>query len=87
MATREMTTAEHAQTARDFLAASDREFAPATMWKGNARWFTSSSPVCWSSRMTYHNRRKMTACAQPFCGVRASESRYAPAPDVVRLCC
>ncbi len=27
MTTREMTAAEHAQTARDFLAASDREFA------------------------------------------------------------
>ncbi len=27
MTTREMTAAEHARTARDFLAASDREFA------------------------------------------------------------
>ncbi len=37
MTTKEMTAAEHAQTARDFLAASDREFAAGDHLQGSEK--------------------------------------------------
>ena len=43
MTTKEMTVSEHAQTARDFLAASDREFAAGDHLQGSEKLYGAAT--------------------------------------------
>ncbi len=45
MTTREMNAAEHSQTARDFLGASDREFAAGDHLQGSEKLYGAATPA------------------------------------------
>ncbi len=63
MTTREMTTAEHAQTARDFLAASDREFAAGDHLQGSEKLYGAATQaviaICQQRSWRYKSHRAM----------------------------
>ena len=63
MTTKEMTTAEHAQTARDFLAASDREFAAGDHRQGSEKLYGAATQaviaICQQRGWRYQSHRAM----------------------------
>ena len=63
MTTREMTAAEHAQTARDFLVASDREFAAGDHLQGSEKLYGAVTQaiiaVCQQRGWRYKSHRAM----------------------------
>ena len=63
MTTREMTVAEHAQTARDFLAASDREFAAGDHLQGSEKLYGAATQaviaICQQRGWRYKSHRAM----------------------------
>ncbi len=63
MTTREMTAAEHAQTARDFLAASDQEFAAGDHLQGSEKLYGAASQaiiaICQQRGWRYKSHRAM----------------------------
>ena len=63
MTTREMTAAEHAQTARDFLAASDREFAAGDYLQGSEKLYGAATQaviaICQQRGWRYKSHRAM----------------------------
>ena len=63
MATREMTAAEHAQTARDFLVASDREFAAGDHLQGSEKLYGAATQaiiaICQQRGWRYKSHRAM----------------------------
>ena len=63
MTTREMTAAEHAQTARDFLAASGREFADGDHLQGSEKLYGAATQaviaICQQRGWRYRSHRDM----------------------------
>ncbi len=63
MTTKEMTTLEHAQTARDFLAASDREFAAGDHLQGSEKLYGAATQaviaICQQRGWRYKSHRAM----------------------------
>ena len=63
MTTKEMTAAEHAQTARDFLAASDREFAASDHLQGSEKLYGAATQaviaICQQRGWRYCSHRDM----------------------------
>ena len=63
MTTREMTAAEHAQTARDFLAASDQEFAAGDHLQGSEKLYGAATQaviaICQQRGWRYKSHRAM----------------------------
>ncbi len=63
MTTKEMTAAEHAQTARDFLAASDREFAAGDHLPGSEKLYGAAAQaiiaICQQRGWRYKSHRAM----------------------------
>ena len=63
MTTKEMTTQQHAQTASDFLAASDREFAAGDHLQGSEKLYGAATQViiaiCQQRGWKYNNHRSM----------------------------
>ena len=63
MTTGEMTAAEHAQTARDFLAASDREFAAGDHLPGSEKLYGAATQaviaICQQRGWRYKSHRAM----------------------------
>ena len=63
MTTKEMTTQQHAQTARDFLVASDREFATGDHLQGSEKLYGAATQViiaiCQQRGWKYNNHRSM----------------------------
>ena len=63
MTTREMTAAEHARTARDFLAASDREFAAGDHPQGSEKLYGAATQaviaICQQRGWRYQSHRAM----------------------------
>ena len=63
MTTREMTAAEHAQTAREFLAASDREFAAGDHLQGSEKLYGAATQaviaICQQRGWRYRSHRDM----------------------------
>ena len=63
MTTREMTAAEHAQTARDFLLASDREFAAGDHLQGSEKLYGAATQaiiaICQQRGWRYKSHRAM----------------------------
>ena len=63
MTTKEMTAAEHAQTARDFLAASDREFADGDHLQGSEKLYGAATQaviaICQQRGWRYQSHRAM----------------------------
>ncbi len=63
MTTKEMTTAEHAQTARDFLTASDREFAAGDHRQGSEKLYGAATQaviaICQQRGWRYRSHRAM----------------------------
>ena len=63
MTTKEMTAAEHAQTARDFLAASDQEFAAGDHLQGSEKLYGAATQaiiaICQQRGWRYHSHRDM----------------------------
>ena len=63
MTTKQMTTAEHAQTARDFLAASDREFAAGDHLQGSEKLYGAATQaviaICQHRGWRYRSHRAM----------------------------
>ena len=63
MTTREMTAAEHAQTARDFLVASDREFAAGDRLQGSEKLYGAATQaviaICQRRGWRYRSHRDM----------------------------
>ena len=74
MATREMSAAEHAQTARDFLAASDHEFATGDHLQGSEKLYGAATQaiiaLCQERGWRYKSHRAMqqaiTALSQKY---------------------
>ena len=63
MTTREMTVAEHAQTAREFLVASDREFAGGDHLQGSEKLYGAATQaiiaICQQRGWRYKSHRAM----------------------------
>ena len=63
MTTREMTAAEHARTARDFLSASDREFAAGDHRQGSEKLYGAATQsiiaICQQRGWRYQSHRAM----------------------------
>ena len=63
MTTKEMSALEHAQTARDFLVASDREFAAGDHLQGSEKLYGAATQViiaiCQQRGWKYNNHRAM----------------------------
>ena len=63
MTTKEMTIPEHAQTARDFLAASDREFAAGDHLQGSEKLYGAATQaviaICQQRGWRYKSHRAM----------------------------
>ncbi len=63
MTAKEMTAAEHAQTARDFLAAADREFAAGDHLQGSEKLYGAATQaiiaVCQQRGWRYNSHRAM----------------------------
>ncbi len=63
MTTRELTVAEHAQTARDFLVASDREFAAGDHLQGSEKLYGAAAhaiiAICQQRDWRYKSHRAM----------------------------
>ena len=63
MTTREMSAAEHAQTARDFLVASDREFAAGDHLQGSEKLYGAATQaiiaLCQQRGWRYKSHRSM----------------------------
>ena len=63
MTTREITAAEHARTARDFLAASDREFAAGDHLQGSEKLYGAATQamiaICQQRGWRYQSHRAM----------------------------
>ena len=63
MTMKEMSASEHAQTARDFLAASDREFAAGDHLQGSEKLYGAATQViiaiCQQRGWRYNNHRAM----------------------------
>ena len=63
MTTSEMTAAEHAQTARDFLVASDREFAAGDHLQGSEKLYGAATQaiiaICQQRGWRYKSHRAM----------------------------
>ena len=63
MTTREMTAAEHARTARDFLATSDREFAAGDHLQGSEKLYGAATQaiiaICQQRGWRYQSHRAM----------------------------
>ncbi len=63
MTAKEMTAAEHAQTARDFLAASDREFAAGDHLQGSEKLYGAATQaiiaICQQRGWRYNSHRAM----------------------------
>ena len=63
MTTKEMSPLEHAQTARDFLAASDREFAAGDHLQGSEKLYGAATQViiaiCQQRGWKYNSHRSM----------------------------
>ena len=63
MTTREMTAAEHAQTAREFLVASDREFAGGDHLQGSEKLYGAATQaiiaICQQRGWRYKSHRAM----------------------------
>jgi hypothetical protein len=63
MTTREMNAAEHSQTARDFLAASDREFAAGDHLQGSEKLYGAATQaiiaICQQRGWRYKSHRAM----------------------------
>ncbi len=63
MTTREMTAQEHAQTARDFLVASDREFAAGDHLQGSEQLYWAATQaviaICQRRGWRYRSHRAM----------------------------
>ena len=63
MTTKEMTVPEHAQTARDFLAASDREFAAGDHLQGSEKLYGAATQaiiaICQQRGWRYKSHRAM----------------------------
>ena len=63
MTTKEMTIPEHAQTARDFLAASDREFAAGDHLQGSEKLYGAATQaviaICQQRGWRRHTHRAM----------------------------
>ena len=63
MTTKEMTIPEHAQTARDFLAASDREFAAGDHLQGSEKLYGAATQAiianCQQRGWRYNSHRAM----------------------------
>ena len=63
MTTREMSAAEHAQTARDFLVASDREFAAGDHLQGSEKLYGAATQaiiaLCQQRGWRYKSHRAM----------------------------
>ena len=63
MTTREMTAAEHAQTAREFLVASDREFADGDHLQGSEKLYGAATQaiiaICQQRGWRYKSHRAM----------------------------
>ena len=63
MTTKEMTAEEHAQTARDFLAASDREFAAGDHLQGSEKLYGAATQaviaICQRRGWRYKSHRAM----------------------------
>ena len=63
MTTREMTAAEHAQTAREFLVASDREFAGGDHLQGSEKLYGAATQaiiaICQQRGWCYKSHRAM----------------------------
>ncbi len=63
MTTKEMTTQQHAQTARDFLVASDREFAAGDHLQGSEKLYGAATQViiaiCQQRGWKYNSHRSM----------------------------
>ena len=63
MTTKEMTVPEHAQTARDFLAASDREFAAGDHLQGSEKLYGAATQaviaICQQRGWRRHSHRAM----------------------------
>ena len=68
MTTKEMTAAEHAQTARDFLVASDREFAAGDHLQGSEKLYGAATQVviaiCQQRGWRYRSHRDMKNAVQ-----------------------
>ena len=63
MTTKEMTSGEHAQTARDFLTASDREFAAGDHLQGSEKLYGAATQaviaICQQRVWRYRSHRAM----------------------------
>ena len=63
MTTKEMTAAEHAQTARDFLVAADREFAAGDHLQGSEKLYGAAAQaiiaICQQRGWRYKSHRAM----------------------------
>ena len=63
MTTKEMTAQQHAQTARDFLAASDREFAAGDHLQGSEKLYGAATQaiiaICQQRGWKYNSHRAM----------------------------
>ena len=63
MTTKEMTAGEHAQTARDFLTASDREFAAGDHLQGSEKLYGAATQaviaICQQRGWRYRSHRAM----------------------------
>ena len=63
MTTKEMTAQQHAQTVRDFLTASDREFAAGDHLQGSEKLYGAAtqaiSAICQQRGWKYNNHRSM----------------------------
>ena len=68
MTTREMTAAEHAQTARDFLIASDREFAAGDHLQGSEKLYGAATQaviaICQQRGWRHRSHRDMKNAVQ-----------------------
>ena len=78
MTTKEMTAEEHAQTARDFLTASDREFTAGDHRQGSEKLYGAATQaviaICQQRGWRYQSHRAMKNAVQRLNDERSDDS-------------
>ena len=78
MTTKEMTAEQHAQTARDFLAASDREFTAGDHRQGSEKLYGAATQaviaICQQRGWRYQSHRAMKNAVQRLNDERSDDS-------------
>ena len=80
MTTREMSAEEHAQTARDFLVASDREFAAGDHLQGSEKLYGAATQaiiaMCQQRGWRYKSHRAMQQAVGAVAGIPRAASNW-----------